>query len=56
MKKQNPRRGNGTGCKFHRADDAKQLTNETAKRQDASRYAGLTLSLFMAAKPAGVQQ
>lgn len=50
MEKQNPHRGTGTGCEFHRADDGSKPNHNTAKRQDKwARYAGLTLSLFMVA-------
>lgn len=55
MEKQNPHRlRTGTGCEFHRADDAAQPTNNTLKKQDKrARYAGLTLSLFMFSNATG---
>lgn len=57
MKKQNPHRGNGTGCAFHRADDVLMLTKNPSKMQGKrTRYAGLTLSLSMVEKPAEVKQ
>ena len=57
MRKQNPRHGGDTGCEFHLADDDSKPTNNTIKKQyKRVRSDGLTLSLFMSAKPAEVSK
>lgn len=58
LKEQNPNRfETRTNCNFHRKDDLSHPSNHIMKTQDKwARYAGLTLSLLMSAKPSEVSK